>query len=118
MQIGEGGDENNKPKFASLKAGQRLESISLEDALELFKLPRIVGSFEDAEMQVALGRFGPYIKHKSAFYSLKKEDDPMTVAEDRCVELILAKRKSDSEKLIKSFPEHPAVQLLNGRWGP
>jgi DNA topoisomerase-1 len=118
VQIGEGGDENNKPKFASLKTGQRLESISLEDALELFKLPRIVGNFEDSEMQVALGRFGPYIKHKSAFYSLKKEDDPMTVAEDRCVELILAKRKSDSEKLIKSFPEHPAVQLLNGRWGP
>ena len=118
VQIGEGGDDNNKPKFASLKAGQRLETITLDQALELFKLPRIAGSFEDSEMQVALGRFGPYIKHKSAFYSLRKEDDPMTVSEERCIELILAKRKADSEKLIKSFDEHPAVQILNGRWGP
>jgi DNA topoisomerase-1 len=118
VQIGEGGDDNNKPKFASLKAGQRLETINLEQALELFKLPRLAGSFENAEMQVALGRFGPYIKHKSAFYSLRKEDDPMTVSEERCIELILAKRKADSEKLIKSFDEHPAVQILNGRWGP
>jgi DNA topoisomerase-1 len=118
VQIGEGGDDNNKPKFASLKAGQRLETINLEQALELFKLPRLAGSFEDGEMQVALGRFGPYIKHKSAFYSLRKEDDPMTVSEERCIELILAKRKADSEKLIKSFDEHPAVQILNGRWGP
>lgn len=118
VQIGEGGDDNNKPKFASLKAGQRLETINLEQALELFKLPRLAGSFENTEMQVALGRFGPYIKHKSAFYSLRKEDDPMTVSEERCIELILAKRKADSEKLIKSFDEHPAVQILNGRWGP
>ena len=118
VQIGEGGDDNNKPKFASLKAGQRLETINLEQALELFKLPRLAGSFENAEMQVALGRFGPYIKHKSAFYSLRKEDDPMTVSEERCIELILAKRKADNEKLIKSFDEHPAVQILNGRWGP
>lgn len=118
VQIGEGGDDNNKPKFASLKAGQRLETITLDQALELFKLPRIAGSFEESEMQVALGRFGPYIKHKSAFYSLRKEDDPMTVSEERCIELILAKRKADSEKLIKSFDEHPAVQILNGRWGP
>jgi DNA topoisomerase-1 len=118
VQIGEGGDDNNKPKFASLKAGQRLETITLDQALELFKLPRIAGSFEESEMQVALGRFGPYIKHKSAFYSLRKEDDPMTVSEERCIELVLAKRKADSEKLIKSFDEHPAVQILNGRWGP
>jgi len=117
VQIGDGGDENNKPRFASLKAGQRLETITLEEALELFKLPRLIGQFEGEDMQVALGRFGPYIKHKSAFYSLKKEDDPMTIIEVRGVELIEEKRKKDSERLIKSFTENEHVLLLNGRWG-
>lgn len=118
IQIGESGDDNDKPKFASLRANQRLESITLEDALELFKLPRIAGSYEDKEMQVNIGRFGPYIRHNSAFYSLKKEDDPMLVSEARCIELIEAKRKADREKVIVSFKENPSVQVLNGRWGP
>ena len=117
-QLGEGNDENNKPKFASLRKDQRLETITFEQALDLFKLPRVAGEFEDKEMVVAIGRFGPYIRHDGKFISLKKEDDPMTITSDRAVELILAKRQADIDKYIKTFPENPEVQVLNGRWGP
>ncbi len=117
-QLGEGNDENNKPKFSSLRKDQRLDTITFQEALDLFKLPRVVGMFEDKEMVVAVGRFGPYVRHNSLFISLKKEDDPMTVSADRCVELILAKRQAEIDKYIKTFPERPDVQLLNGRWGP
>jgi DNA topoisomerase I len=117
-QLGEGNDENNKPKFASLRKDQRLDTITFEEALDLYKLPRVVGEFEGKEMVVAIGRFGPYIRHNSIFVSLKKEDDPMTVSADRCIELILAKRQAEIDKYIKTFPENPEVQLLNGRWGP
>lgn len=117
-QLGEGNDENNKPKFASLRKDQRLETISFEEAQDLFKLPRVVGMFEDADMTVAIGRFGPYVRHNGIFVSLKKEDDPMTITADRAIELIKAKRQADIDKYIKSFPENPGVQLLNGRWGP
>jgi DNA topoisomerase-1 len=117
-QLGEGNDENNKPKFASLRKDQRLETITFEEAQDLFKLPRTVGEFEDKEMVVAIGRFGPYVRHNGIFVSLKKEDDPMTITADRAIELIKAKRQADIDKYIKSFPENPSVQLLNGRWGP
>jgi DNA topoisomerase-1 len=117
-QLGEGNDENNKPKFSSLRKDQRLETITFQEALDLFKLPRVVGMFEDKEMVVAVGRFGPYVRHNSIFVSLKKEDDPMTISADRCVELILAKRQAEIDKYIKTFTERPEVQLLNGRWGP
>ncbi|MCX6295821.1 MAG: type I DNA topoisomerase [Bacteroidetes bacterium] len=117
-QLGEGNDENNKPKFSSLRKDQRLDTITFQEALDLFKLPRVVGMFEEKEMVVAVGRFGPYVRHNSLFISLKKEDDPMTVSADRCVELILAKRQAEIDKYIKTFPERPDVQLLNGRWGP
>ena len=117
-QLGEGNDENNKPKFASLRKEQRLDTITFEEALDLFKLPRVVGQFEDKDMTVAIGRFGPYIRHNSIFVSLKKEDDPMTITDERAIELIEAKRQADIDKYIKSFPERPEVQLLNGRWGP
>ncbi|MEL6538073.1 MAG: DNA topoisomerase, partial [Bacteroidota bacterium] len=117
VQLGEAeGDE--KPQYASLRTGQFIENITLEDALELFKLPRTVGSFEEKDMVAAIGRFGPYIRHDGKFVSLKKEDDPLTVTEERAIELILAKRKADAEKHIKSFDENPDVQILNGRWGP
>jgi DNA topoisomerase-1 len=78
----------------------------------------VAGEFEGKEMVVAIGRFGPYIRHNGIFISLKKEDDPMTVSADRCVELILAKRQAEIDKYIKTFPENPEVQVLNGRWGP
>ncbi len=121
VQIGENASDDNKdykPLYASLRAGQSIETITLEEALELFKLPKKVGIFEDKDMTVAIGRFGPYIRHNSAFYSLPKEIDPHDVSEEKAIELILEKRKKDSEKLIKAFDEDPTVKVLNGRWGP
>ncbi len=95
-----------------------METISLEDALLLFKMPRIVGEFEGKEMKVGIGRFGPYVVHNNAFTSLTKEDDPYTVTGDRCVELIKAKREKDAAKIIKTFDENPDLKVINGRWGP
>jgi DNA topoisomerase-1 len=101
-----------------LRNGQSIETISLEEALELFKLPKVVGEYEGKVMKVAIGRFGPYISHNSAFVSLPKEIDPLDVTEEQAIELIEAKRKKDAEKLIKAFDEDPDVKVLNGRWGP
>ncbi|MCR5886502.1 type I DNA topoisomerase [Hymenobacter sp. J193] len=114
----EGAPEGEKAVYASLRKGQFIENITLEEALELFKLPRVVGEFEDKAMTAALGRFGPYIRHDSKFYSLTKEQDPHTITAQEAVELIEAKRKSDSERLIKTFPSREDVQVLNGRFGP
>ncbi|MFD2516112.1 type I DNA topoisomerase [Pontibacter locisalis] len=119
VQLGEENPETGeKPTYASLRKGQFLETITLEDALELFKLPRIVGTYEDKEMTAAIGRFGPYIRHNSKFYSLPKSIDPLQVTAQEAVELIEAKRKADAEKTIKTFDENPDVQVLNGRYGP
>ncbi|MCS5663320.1 MAG: type I DNA topoisomerase [Flavobacteriales bacterium] len=116
-QLGEGSEEE-KPKFASLRKGQSIESITLEEAIDLFKLPRQVGQFEDKVVTVAIGRFGPYVRHDGKFVSLG-EYDPMTIELDACVELIEAKRKSDAEKHINTFDEEePTIQVLHGRWGP
>ena len=111
-------DKENKPLYASLRNGQSIETITLEEGLELFKLPKKVGVFEDKDMTVAIGRFGPYIRHNSTFYSLPKDIDPHVVSEEKAIELILEKRKKDAEKLIKAFDEDPAVKVLNGRYGP
>ena len=121
VQVGEtptDDDKENKPLYASLRSGQSIETISLEEALELFKLPKKVGIFEEKDMTVAIGKFGPYIKHNSAFFSLPKDIDPMVVSEEKAIELILEKRKKDAEKLIKAFDEDPTMKVLNGRWGP
>ncbi len=115
------GDTQNgvKPKFARLAKGQLLETITLEEALKLFALPRQIGEFEGAEVTVGVGRFGPYLRHKSAFYSLKKGvDDPMTVELDRAVKIIVEKRQADLQKIIREFPEEPDLKVLNGRFGP
>jgi DNA topoisomerase-1 len=119
-QLGEASDDENaeKPKFASLRNTQSIETITLEEALELFKLPRQVGEYEDKVVTVAIGRFGPYIRHDNKFVSLGKEYDPLDVDLSTCVELIEAKRKADREKFIKSFEEEPIIEVLNGRWGP
>jgi DNA topoisomerase I len=117
VQIGEA-DEENKPRFASIPKGQSIEHVTLEEALVLFQLPRIVGTFEENDMKVAIGRFGPYVQHSGSFYSLEKTDDPFTIVADRAIELIHAKRKKDAERLIKKFDEDETLQLLNGRWGP
>jgi DNA topoisomerase-1 len=120
VQIGESADSENeeKPLYASLRAGQSIETISINEALELFKLPKKVGVFEDKEMTVAIGKFGPYVRHNSAFYSLPKDIDPLDLTEERAIELIIDKRKRDAERLIKTFEENPDVKILNGRWGP
>jgi len=116
VQIGDSEDEEKQ--FASLKKGQFIENITLEDALELFKLPRDVGMFEDKKVVAAIGRFGPYIRHDGAFVSLAKELDPLSITETEAIQLIKDKREADAKKHIKSFDEDPEIQVLNGRWGP
>ncbi len=111
--------EQEAPKFASLRPGQHLETITLEEAIDLFKLPRDLGTYEDKKVVVAIGRFGPYVRHDGKFASLKKGvDDPMTIELSRAIELIEEKREKDRQKFIKAFDEEPDLQILNGRWGP
>ncbi len=119
-QLGDATSEENdeKPEFASLRAGQHLETITLEEALELFKLPRDLGEYENKKVTVAIGRFGPYVRHDNKFVSLGKEDDPFTINFDRAVELIEAKREKDRKAVINIFDEEPELRVLNGRWGP
>ncbi|MBC8084784.1 MAG: DNA topoisomerase I, partial [Hymenobacter sp.] len=114
----EGAPEDEKAVYASLRKGQFIENITLEEALDLFKLPRIVGEFEEKSMTAALGRFGPYIRHDSKFFSLTKEQDPHTITAQEGIALIENKRKTDAERLIKDFAENPDIQVLNGRFGP
>lgn len=120
VQVGDNpSDESEeKPLYASLRTGQSIETISLEEALELFKLPKILGEYEGKVMKAAIGRFGPYISHNSAFVSVPKEIDPLDITQEQAIELIEAKRKKDAERLIKAFPEDETVKVLNGRWGP
>lgn len=123
-QLGEGNagkEEENaeKPRFAKLRPDQRLESITLEEALELFELPRTLGQYEGHDVVVAIGRFGPYVRHNSAFHSLKRGvDDPYTIQLDRAIQLIEEKREADRKKIIKTFEENQELRVLNGRWGP
>lgn len=119
-QLGEGSadGEGEKPQFSSLRSGQLLESITLKEALELFKLPRELGEFENKKVTVGVGRFGPYIRHDNKFVSLGKDDDPYTVDLPRAIELIDAKRDKDDKAVIRVFDENPEVKILNGRWGP
>ena len=115
IQIGATEDEK-KPRFAKLRANQSIETITYEEAMELFKLPRVVGQFEDKDIKVSIGRFGPYAQHDSKFISLKKEQDPYTITLDETIELIKAKRESDANKFIMEFKDHD-IQVLNGRFG-
>lgn len=111
-------DTEQKPKFASLKKGQSIDTISLEEAMDLFKLPRILGNFESEEVVVSTGRFGPYIRYKSQFVSLPSEDDPLSVSLERAIALILEKQKQESQRLVKEYKENELViQVLNGRYG-
>ena len=112
-------NEDTKPRFARLAKGQLIETITLEEAIKLFALPRMLGEFEDSAITVGVGRFGPYIRHKSAFYSLKKGvDDPMTIDQDRAIEIITEKRTSDLMRIIREFADEPELKVLNGRFGP
>ena len=120
VQIGRVDDEE-KPLFASLMKGQSIGDITLEEALELFRLPRTVGEHEGKVITAAIGRFGPYIRWNNMFISLKASsgDDPMTVTRERAIELIDEKIKAEAAKEIKIYEEHdPVVKILNGRYGP
>lgn len=119
VQLGENDPKSTiKPQFASLLKGQLIETLTLEEALSLFKLPRNIGNYEDKEVVIGVGRFGPYVRHNSKFFSLKKEDDPLTINIERAIELIEDGRRKEREKVIKIFQDELKVQVLNGRWGP
>jgi DNA topoisomerase-1 len=112
-------DDEEKPRFASLRPGQRMDDVTLADAMELFKLPRTVGDWEDGyPIRIAVGRFGPYAQYGTKKYvSLKKEDDPYTITLERALQLIREKREIDANRIIREFPE-AGIQVLNGRYGP
>jgi len=117
-QIGESNPETKeKPQYASLLKGQLIETITLEEALKLFSLPRNLGLYEEKEVVIGIGRFGPYVRHASKFVSLKKDDNPLSITLERAIELIEEGRKKEREKVIKVFTEDNTLQLLNGRWG-
>ncbi len=117
VQIGEA-SEAEKPRFASLLKTQSIKTISLEEALSLFNLPRKIGDYEDQEVLIGVGKFGPYVRHKGKFYSLDKTDDPLSIDLERAIELIDKKREQEKNKIIRKFEENPGLQILNGRWGP
>ena len=121
VQLGEKQEEEDapKPKFASLMKGQSIQTISLEEALDLFKLPRNIGEFEGKEVVASVGRFGPYLRYDGKFTSIKKDDgdDPLTIEIDRAIELIKIKIQADKDRLISNFDGNPLVQVLNGRYG-
>lgn len=116
-QIGSATDEE-KPRFAQLPKGDSIETITLDKALELFKLPRTLGEFEDKEVTVNTGRFGPYVHYGSIYVSIPKTYDPMTITLEDSIELIQAKLETEKKRHIKSFDEEPDLALLNGRFGP
>ncbi len=120
VQIGETNSEGDeKPLFASLRRGQSIETITLEESLKLFELPRDLGEYENKKVTVGIGRFGPYVKHDNSFVSLKKGiDDPLTVTLDRAIELINEKRVQAEKSVLKTFESDPEVKILEGRWGP
>lgn len=117
VQIGEATDDE-KPQFASLTEGQSLQTITLDEALKLFELPRKLGEFEGSEVTAAIGRFGPYVKHAGAFVSIPAEMSPHTITLEEAVALIEAKREEAANRLIKTFDELPGVEVLRGRFGP
>ena len=116
-QIGDTESEE-KPRFAGLKKDMSIESVTLEEVLKLFDFPRILGEYEGKEVVVAVGRFGPYIRHDSKFYSLAKTDNPALVEIDRAIEIINEKRQKDLDNIILSFDQDPELKVLNGRFGP
>lgn len=116
VQIGESESEH-KPRFATLLKDQSVSTITLEEALKLFEFPRVLGTFEDAEVTVAVGRFGPYVRHRGNFVSIPKETAPTELNLDGAIELIVAKRAEAAKKIVREFTEDPDLQILNGRYG-
>ena len=116
-QIGDTESEE-KPRFAGLRKDQSIENVTLEEVLKLFEFPRILGVFEDKEVSVSVGRFGPYVKHNNAFYSLAKTDNPTNIDIERAIEIIEEKRQKDVENTLMTFDNDPDMKVLNGRFGP
>ena len=111
-------DAEEKPRFASLQPGQSIETITLEEALSLFDLPKTLGEYEGQTMTVAVGRFGPYVRHAGKFYSLPKEVDPLSCTSDEAIKIIEEKRQSEEKSLLKTFDEDPELSIRAGRFGP
>lgn len=116
-QLGTAEDEQ-KPRFASLQSGQSLETITLEEALSLFDLPKVIGEYEGEPLTVANGRFGPYMRHKAKYYSLPKDMDPLSCTQEQAIQLIQEKHASEEKSLLKSFAEDAELQIRDGRFGP
>ena len=116
VQLGSS-DGSDKPHFASLQKNQSVSTITLEEALKLFELPRVLGDFEGGEVSVGVGRFGPYVKHDGKYVSIPKDQSPQTITLDEAVKLIEEKRSSEAKKVLISFPEDPDMEVLNGRYG-
>ena len=117
VQIGTA-DDDEKPRLAQLPADKSMETITLDEALELFKLPRTVGEFEGKNVTIGAGRFGPYVLHDKKYVSIPKDEDPLTLTLERAIELIESKRKAEEERHLKKFDEDPKLEVLNGRYGP
>ena len=117
VQIGSATD-TEKPRFAQLGKGQSIQSVTLEEALELFKLPRTLGQFEGEDVVIGAGRFGPYVQHNRKYVSIPKETDPMAVTLEEAIELIRQKRTAEAQRHLKTFDEEPDLKVLNGRYGP
>ena len=125
VQIGDT-NSDEKPRFASMKKGQSIETITLDEALGLFNLPRTLGQYEDKEVMVSIGKFGPYVRHNNKFYSLGKNDDPYEVGLERAIEIINIKRAAEQQKeeLKKIYPHEigthdgDAITANIGRFGP
>ncbi len=116
IQLGDG-EADEKPQFASLLKGQSIATITLEEALRLFAFPKTIGEFEGKDVTVAIGRFGPYVKHDGKFVSIPKAISPAEISLDEAVELIEEKRRAEANRVVKTFDEDPDTQILNGRYG-
>ena len=117
VQIGTA-DDNEKPRFAQLPADKSIETITLDEALELFKLPRTLGEYEGKDVIIGAGRFGPYVLHNRKYVSIPKDTDPLSITLDEAVALIGAKRDEDDKRHLKKFDEDPKLEVMNGRFGP
>jgi DNA topoisomerase-1 len=117
VQIGSA-DGRHKPRFAQLKSGQTMESLTLEDALELFRLPRVMGEYEGKPVIIGAGRFGPYVSHNGTYVSIPKGKDPLTMTFEESVIMIHRKYMEENERHLKTFEEEPELEVLNGKYGP
>ena len=117
VQVGTTDDEE-KPRFATLRAEMSMATITLEQALDLFKLPRTLGDYEGKTVTIGVGRFGPYVHHDGKYATLGKEDDPLTISLERAIALICAKREAEAKSHLKAFAEEPGMEVRTGRYGP